>query len=1083
MPGPSEKPPLPKETDPVGEFLEGYLPPLEDRLARSIAAINRPAGRGANDTPPDNKNGKLVFVRRRKREEEEEAAATADSVPDPLHMDAETETELKDTRLGQLLTQCEGDPKLAALAGELQALVRKNPSDEVMQAIEKKFAALTASTSPDAMPAPVLPIKRKVNADPIPAVQPSGAPAPVPDATMPAQAATSKPEQTSVQDAYTEARLAAEFPSGKEQEFSLESKGGRKTRYHFDGKDFTRRKSGVIVATTELLEFLNKGWKIEKKVPDSDPQPVATPIDGSKKPDTAPAPPTPSKKDKPNLTIPPEWELVPKGEQVKPEEWTLVPKETKEAETPAPASPEAPKEEEPSEEDKLRELIDGLRTKVGEARLEYVTTEYQQNSAWMKVKRFFGKSIGEAPADEDTQSVLGRYKLALTNLQEAELALLKKEDFSGEALRERMGKMLNYYKLEERITLFDTRNQVKMESMGGAHTLVTMVESIGREYNKLPRKAKYTLGAICLATGLLTGGSVIGGGAAAAASGLVLIKKLIATTGLAMTIDTRVEQWMEKKRSASAEEEKKTEMSELDKMMAEGNQGVSLERLTALVNKDIGQLDAKFKAQKKEALIRRSAVWGAAAAGAVGMGASWVSHALDSGSSEAAAVAAQERDTLEAARALGVKVPADVPAAGAAVAPELASSSPAGAASAAGSGDIPLSREETYFREVNMTEPMGESAAEVASAETSSQVSALREAYPVTAADGRRGLWGVIDERLKQMPETMKPEERNRIIASIQNLMRQDLEAMSPAERTSAGFAKGDLNLIHKGTVIHFNEFKSLTSERLQAIIDGQSVGAPSGAGVADVIDRPAGIPGSPSLIDQNAIDGGDTAAAQAVAENVRESAYGIPVSPMDHALNQETITRLADQPMAPQNPTAVVQEVIRGETPAIDHSTPVEAPTRVDASFVKASLLTPETVDLHTLANPGGVKGFLETHPEMVIAHGRMVLGMNEAVFGMPQNPSRIPYIEVAYGAVPPNAQNIFMERVLENAFDRRPFPLHPSQVNRLANLVHVVSRPEMFGVLGQPLYGEKVTEYMSRIAAMAVAQGRGSRLARIIA
>lgn len=1413
MPGPSEKPPIPQETDPIGKFLEPYVPALEDRLARSIAAINRSdrsARRDVKDAPPEDRKGepKPGGSRRRKAAEQEDAA-TADSVPDPLRMDVKTQTALQDRWVEQLIAQCNGDPKLAAVAGELQALVGKNPEDSVLRALEEKLKTLTTSTSPDPMPAPVSPIKRKVESAPIPEEKKKSVWnkerlfGEIKDGTRfivsdkdgkvtgyrregdkllkgkntkkddteevleslsfggtwgskdvlplsPDAVSSQPPKADDVIDNVIGAPVPPAMPAAPTIDTALDAgidKSKEKIRLPKDGEElyYTTTSGRVMVGYSlgdnrysitnidvpgfdedDLMSVANatsynytadkilliakeQGWKLSDapvtapKAPADVPAPPAmspaspdatfnaskdkiklpksrerlyyTNADGCVAVETVildsgkrnylvvnidapdfdpdrplwytgvddltedqvllmakeqgwkpsdPIRPRSGKKELPVLNDALESKFIPlaagkkeayvgkegriiveglgggrykltdasgevidvdcdvdrvhnlaktekwvraedlpvlnqeaqevkmgiklaEGEKARyisvggilyniekqkdgyyiqsavdregpvneetlnqravAEKWVPVLETKKGIESPiptpdpAPASPEAPKpiEQDMTEIEKLRILLD-------EARLEYVRTDYNQGKLWAKITGIISKLRKKERGDTDTQSAFERYRKALTSLMEAELAQLKSSGITGEELKVEMVRILNFYTAGEhmngeKLNLKLVRQQMEAEDKDKwtGTMVLEQFESLGKWYQKRSAKEKILLGGAGLlmgSTAIATAGTVTG----LVAGGAFLTTKLLTSAAAGVTADglmeaceARLEKWLEERKREKSMEELERANTPLTKFDAESVSPEVLEILSKRAQEQIDALDDRARRKKLTKVVRKTLAVGIG----VGLASYFTYKTFFSDAAEAAAAAAHARDAAEVARALGVEVPADVPAVtteggvkldnAEATVKQYLASHPSGGASAEllpGAASAAVSEGASGA----VSPPLGAGVSmqgidpffnpdHVAESALSEQVSAqtalLREAYPVTDMDGKRGLWGVIDERLKHVSGDMKLEERNRVIASIQNLMRQDLEAMSPTERASAGFAKGELNLIHKGTVIHFDEFKSLTSGRLQAIIDGQSVGAPSGA---DVIDRPTGVPGSPSLIDQNAIDEGGTTAAQAVAENVRESAYGIPVSPMDHALNQETITRLADQPMTPQNPTAAVQEVIRGERPAVAPSEGV-APRGVpvaDHVVVRPESVVAANETETPLANAHEAALFREACTQNVGALRHDILLTPPA--GMTSMGENFHLAKYDY-AMNPSLGLINVEQVLEASWElhngtgaRSPmnwakYPLHPTQIDSVARAVAVAQDPRILGRWGAPLSGETIDKYTARI------------------
>ncbi len=684
-----------------------------------------------------------------------------------------------------------------------------------------------------------------------------------------------------------------------------------------------------------------------------------------------------------------------------------------------------------TEEEKRKELIDGLRTKVGEARLEYVTTDYKQNSVWQKIKGIFGKNVSENRGDQDTESARERYEVALMKLQDAQLGELKELGLPEPELRKRMGEMLNYYKLDERISLYDDRNRVKMESMNGFQTLVTLVESVGREYNKLPRAAKYALGGICLTGGLLTGGGVIGGGVAAATSGLILMKRMIATTGLAVTIDTGVEQWMEKKRSGVAEEEKEAHLKILDANKEGGT--YDFELMQDFLKYDIRALDEKFKAQKKEALIRRSVVWGAAVAGMVGMGASWASH-LNTGASSGSHTD-RVKDLLNRhPDAAGHVAPA----------PDHAVSAPAGIASA--------------------TEQAAASApAGIASAEASvigvKEIGAANflEKYDVTSADGKKGLWGILEQRL---PEGLPKGDQNRMIQSLENVIQQKLNGMSPEELKAVGFRTGNIDDIYPGTKIDFG--KLLSVQEIQSVLDGKSIAASA------VIET--AFPAATHTVE--AVGTATGSAAEAASEVSNQAVASHVHDPMDQAVFDEKMTRLAEekfvslhQPVIEPDPTAAAQEV-----------------------------LTEDAKKFSSFTDPRSLFQFFAENPDKKLPFREATGIIRRGVFLTYEMKDYTPYTAPYDYTVHPYMGVTQMAGALkysmalqagtlpEYTFNQMGYPLHSSQLRSLTKLVEVAQDPRVFGSLGRVSSGETIDQYTRRIAALSVAMNKERELATLL-
>ncbi len=94
------------------------------------------------------------------------------------------------------------------------------------------------------------------------------------------------------------------------------------------------------------------------------------------------------------------------------------------------------------------------------------------------------------------------------------------------------------------------------------------------------------------------------------------------------------------------------------------------------------------------------------------------------------------------------------------------------------------------------------------------------EAATVTEADRARGLWGIVEN---QLPENLDEAERNRVTASVQNLIQNKLVGLTETQiQEQYGFSSRDINLIRPGDVIKLDALVS--DQELSAIINGQTV-------------------------------------------------------------------------------------------------------------------------------------------------------------------------------------------------------------------------------------------------------------------
>jgi hypothetical protein len=345
--------------------------------------------------------------------------------------------------------------------------------------------------------------------------------------------------------------------------------------------------------------------------------------------------------------------------------------------------------------------------------------------------------------------------------------------------------------------------------------------------------------------------------------------------------------------------------------------------------------------------------------------------------------------------------------------------------------------------------------------------------YTVESTDGKSGLWSILDGRLPD--DIPKGAERNRIIASIENVMRKDLASMTPAEQAAAGFPKGSLDLIYKGGVIQFDKFPSLTEAKLEAIMDGESVGAPH---VAEVIDGSSGTP-----------------------NDIPDS-----VSPPEKA---EILKGFADGPGGPAESVKIPDvvsfteraEILKGFSDGPGGS--VETTRGLGASVVASaeapSPVPPETtveMTLSEVTQPANFKEYLELHPEAAHSYKITLNGIKETTFSLPDvMPRDGVYMAQIEGGYQVGIQGqVYMERVFEthqefrsgvmnpSEYDSRPFPFKSTQVDRLVHLVRAASHPKIFGEAGQVMPGEKVDQYLKRIAALTTVSHKERELAFLL-
>lgn len=753
--------------------------------------------------------------------------------------------------------------------------------------------------------------------------------------------------------------------------------------------------------------------------------------------------------------------------------------------------------------------LDELRALVDAERLAFVTTDYKQSSVWQRMKDFFGPNIGKESRDQDTESARQRYTEALMRLQSAELAELKSSSLSGPEQGKVVAQMLHYYKYEERVNLFNYRNQVKMESKNLPQRAISAIEKIGREYNKLKPGQKLLIGGVCLVGGI--GATIVGaGGLTAAMSGVVLIKRLVATSGFAVMVDTGVEKWQEKRALNKSDEEKGKNFNELNDLYRNDPQGEGhFNRLDALLKNDIQSLNEKFQTQKRQALYRRSAVFGTAVLGMVGMGAAYASHIGSAGVSRPDMPHQDVRQAARAARAAasaasgpdritpGVPLPEGAAPANAAHLPRTGTSGAAAEAARPGVA-------------VDQTRVAAPAAAEIAPS-----TNTLREAYTVVDTDGKRGLWGVLERRL---PDDFSGD-KNRAIASLENAMRAKLDAMTPAERLKIGFpgnlpdGRANLDLIRSGDTIHFE--KLLTTKEIQSVLDGKTLAPSRVAEAATRVARGATTlvrPPATDMLEQLMADNGGASGRVAarladphfndplphdpmrVVSARTANALGLPRPGLEYG--DPNMRVLSARTMAAQGiPKPGLEygdprmRVLSARTMAanarlnpFDMQRPMPVPgVRTGAAFLGA---TPEpgrvatTLENIALTDP---KSYLLEHPEDFGRYNSTLGRLRMGIFMMNPGEAGIP-TAYDYTVNGEKLGGTNIARVLKDmdgfkagrlSYDRLRNPLHYDQMKDLVKFVDACGKA-LGPQYAQVEAGENINHYTQRMATAALRTGK---------
>lgn len=421
--------------------------------------------------------------------------------------------------------------------------------------------------------------------------------------------------------------------------------------------------------------------------------------------------------------------------------------------------------------------LEKLQKEVDKLRQEYAESDVKNTKAFEPLMRFFRTLSGGD--DADTAFLKSEYHSKLTELKNVELEKIKQSGLSGKALKEAMAALLTTYKFEEPERLYAARIQERLAHQKWPGKILGSLEWLGKQYSKRSFATKMIASGACLAAAAVTGGAAP-----------MIARRVVTGAGAAVGIDALLEKRASLKTRSRAEKEKDEQLY----VMTVGREDedfsieADLQDLERFLDKDIASLNKKLQKRKLGAVFRKTAALG------IGFGAGY-----------AAAPVLEAIDNTDVVGTIKEKIAAlmNAPEASASLAPEkdvMAEMPPA----------------EPY----NPPTDAAQMAAfgEVAGDQGSVSAKMLEE-YKVTAADGKKGLWGILDARL---PENLTGEDRNRAIANLQRIMQDKLDGMSPAEDKAAGFPTGNISEIHKGTTLHLD--KVLSPSDIEKALSGEKM-------------------------------------------------------------------------------------------------------------------------------------------------------------------------------------------------------------------------------------------------------------------
>lgn len=494
----------------------------------------------------------------------------------------------------------------------------------------------------------------------------------------------------------------------------------------------------------------------------------------------------------------------------------------------------------------IQERINNLKTEVAEFRQKYAETDYEKTSAWKTLKGFFRNITPEGGRDSDTEYWKSEYREKLTELKESELELIKVSGATGKELKDSMAGLLRYYVLEEGRALYDARTQVRLDRQGSLAKIWGKYEEKVKDYGKLNWKIKLavSLGLLGLA-GATGGASIIAKRVLSGSSAAVGIDMLLAKAGIA---------WENRSVNKSIERE-------IEK-------GMDIDRLSQFLDSEIKLVNRDLRGRKATAIFRKTSsfllgVVVGSASSLIGAHHDVPPKGVPGGTPAPAPFAKLPPSGIKIppvspftppasfsglnpifeskipgslaeieSQVTGAPVPGPitqgidhtpvVPGIGATVPtpdnpadPKIFQPDEKRIPDTPGVSPVPPSVDE----EIPGKPPVSpDPKTNVPDEDLNKAV----EDYKVKASDGKRGLWGILDKRL---PANVPAGDKNRVIQSLENLMQQRLDGMSPAEQEAVGFPTGKIDMIQRGSMIRFD--KLLDADEIKEAIDGTNFEAP----------------------------------------------------------------------------------------------------------------------------------------------------------------------------------------------------------------------------------------------------------------
>ncbi len=285
------------------------------------------------------------------------------------------------------------------------------------------------------------------------------------------------------------------------------------------------------------------------------------------------------------------------------------------------------------ERDKRQDNLLSLEKNLDNARMNLVKTDLKKGQLWkrlaniLNIKRPVGERLGE---DEEVVDKKNIYQEALKEYQSAFLDEAKR----GNITEKELGYILEYFSKDEKIKLYDTRTEARLESNKGTRGewIKNKKDGLINWYIKLKPSTK-----IALAVGLTAaagGASVLGATVAGTFAVAAGARSVLAGGAMSVTTETFLEGLAKGHRDRKSNKEVEKYLNDTEKLSDEER----VEKLKELLNKDVSKVTTDLQKRKIGSLFRKTgAIFAGTAVGALsmvgiaekfGFGSHWIAEKL-----------------------------------------------------------------------------------------------------------------------------------------------------------------------------------------------------------------------------------------------------------------------------------------------------------------------------------------------------------------------------------------------------------------------------------------------------------------------